>query len=195
MIRDAAAAIIAGGLVVFPTDTVFGIGCLLRDESAVAKIFAAKGRPANKGLIAMIADPADLDQVSEFVSAPAGKLIDEFWPGPLTIILPAAPSVPEQAIVGGGIGVRIPASPVALALIKAVGQPLATTSANRSGSTTAGGIEQARADLADKVDVIIDSGPAAFGIESTVVDPTPRPPLIHREGAVPREAILEVLAR
>ncbi|MDP1808256.1 MAG: L-threonylcarbamoyladenylate synthase [Actinomycetota bacterium] len=193
-VGQAAEALKTGGLVVFPTDTVYGLGAALFDRQAVRRIFELKGRQSGKGLIAMIADPADLARVSSTVPRAAKVLIDKFWPGPLTLVLPAAVAVPRLATINGTIGVRMPDNNLVKALVRAVGQPLATTSANLAGRSSPTGAAQAKAALeAPNVDIFIDGGDCALGIESTVVDMQTWPPTVVREGAVSRASLWEAL--
>lgn len=192
-VRQAAEVLKTGGLAVFPTDTVYGLGAALFNEPAVRRIFELKGRQIGKGLIAMVADPADLARVSSTVPRAAEVLIDKFWPGPLTLVLPAAAAVPRLATINGTIGVRMPDNNLVKALVRAVGEPLATTSANLTGRPSATNVAQAKAALEVPIDVFIDGGDCSLGIESTVVDTQTWPPTIFREGAVSRASIWEAL--
>lgn len=193
LISRAADVISGGGLAVFPTDTVYGLGAVLFDEAAIRRLFDLKRRETGKGLIAMIADPEDIDLVCATVSDAAGALIDRFWPGPLTLVVQAAKSVPRQATVNGTLGVRVPANNLVKALIKAVGRPLATTSANLSGHSTPSTADEARAAMGSVPDILIDGGDCILGIESTVVDAQVKPPALLREGAVSKQEICAAL--
>lgn len=171
---------------VVPTETVYGLAANGLSESAVAGIFAAKGRPAHHPLILHVAHLEDLPKVVAEWPEEARRLAEAFWPGPLTLILPRTPAVPDAVTAGGDtVGVRIPAHPVALRLIDAVGGPLAMPSANpftRLSPTRAEDVELPGID-------VLDGGPCAVGIESTVVDLAHGAPRVLRPGGVPREAI------
>jgi L-threonylcarbamoyladenylate synthase len=192
LLATAADVLKAGGLVVMPTNTVYGLGALLDDTAALDRIFAVKGRTAGKGLIAMIADESDLGELAMEISPAAMALTARFWPGPLTVVLSARGKIPTKALVRGKIGVRLPDHNMLRKLIRAVGRPLATTSANLSGRPSPVNVEQCRAEIGDRADLIIDGGPCALGIESTVVDVTEKYPAIIRQGAISEDLIMEV---
>lgn len=183
MLRD-------GGLVAFPTETVYGLGADALHEAAVRRVFLAKGRPADNPLIVHLASAADLGAVASSVPPLAARLAGAFWPGALTLVLDAGPRVP--AVVRGGlatVAARVPDHPVALALLDAAQTPVAAPSANSSGRpspTTAGHVVD---DLDGAVDIVLDGGPCALGVESTVVDARGSAPLVLRDGAVTREAL------
>lgn len=183
-----------GGIAAFPTETVYGLGADAFNADAVARVFAAKGRPGGKPLILHVSGPEMLAQVVADVPAAARVLIEAFWPGPLTLVLKKAAGVPAIVTAGGdSAAVRCPAHPVALALIRTVGRPLAAPSANRSGSpspTTAGEVME---DLAGLIDAVLDGGPTGIGLESTVVDLNVCPPTVLRPGAVPVETLRRFL--
>lgn len=185
LIQAAAEVLRAGGLVAFPTETVYGLGADALNAEAVEKIFRAKGRPRDNPVIVHVAATADLDRLAERVPEEARVITDRFWPGPLTLILRKSAGVPDG--VSGGldtVAVRMPRSRIALALIRALGHPVAAPSANLSGrpsGTTAGHVMQ---DFADRIDMVLDGGPAPVGLESTVLDLSRRPPAILRPGAV-----------
>jgi L-threonylcarbamoyladenylate synthase len=192
------AALRAGELVAFPTETVYGLGANATDAKAVAQIFTAKGRPSSDPLIVHIAAVADLPLVTgrALAELPAGvaPLAARFWPGPLTLILPRGPQIPPEVAAGRAtVGVRLPAHPVALALIRAAGVPVAAPSANRFGHTSPTTAQHVFADLGTRIPWIIDSGPSQVGVESTILDLTQTPPRILRPGGVPQEALAEVL--
>ncbi|HEB12306.1 MAG TPA: threonylcarbamoyl-AMP synthase [Actinobacteria bacterium] len=191
-IRQAAALIKAGGVAVFPTDTVYGLGASIFHLDAIERLFKIKGRLKSKGLIAMIADIADVEKVCCEIPDQARALMTKFWPGPLTLVMPASDSIPRLMAVDGTIGVRLPNSRLAIELIRSVGEPLATTSANISGRASLLSVDEAKDALGDRVDVYIDGGLSPIGLESTVVDPGVEPLRIYREGAISKEAILEV---
>lgn len=183
-----AAALRAGRLVAFPTETVYGLGAHARDAQAVGALFAAKGRPATNPLIVHVPDGAALGGLVASVTPLAAALADRWWPGPLTLVLDAAPSVP--AVTTGGlstVAVRAPDHPVAEALLRQAGVPVAAPSANTSGRPSPTRAEHVHADLAAAVDWIVDGGACRVGVESTVVDARGEVPLVLREGAVTRE--------
>jgi len=177
----AADIIKSGGLVAFPTETVYGLGGNALDATACAKIYAAKGRPSDNPLISHISDIEMLSQIVKNVPRGTFSLIDKFWPGPLTIIFPAAG--------GGTVGVRMPANPVATRLISLSGVPIAAPSANVSGRPSPTSARHVLADLDGKIDMILDGGRCLHGLESTVIDCTTDVPTILRPGAVTKEMI------
>ncbi len=194
-ILDQAAAVLRqGGLVAFPTETVYGLGANGLDPRAVARIFAAKGRPADNPLILHIADGHEVNKLAARVPANAAALMAEYWPGPLTVVLARTRLVPD-AVTGGldTVAVRLPDSTVARELIRLAGVPVAAPSANTSGRpspTTAGDV---LADLDGRIDVVIDAGPCGIGVESTVVDCTTPVPTLLRPGGVTLEMLVETL--
>jgi L-threonylcarbamoyladenylate synthase len=195
-IDEAAQILRDGGLVAFPTETVYGLGADAERPAAVARIFAAKGRPADHPLIVHFADPAALGRWTVQVPASAALLAARFWPGPLTLVLARGEALAAE--VSGGrptVGLRVPAHPVALALLRAFGGGLAAPSANRFGAVSPTTAEHVRADLGDRVDRVLDGGPCAVGVESTIVDLSRDAPMILRPGGVPVEAIEEALGR
>ena len=189
-IAMAAGMLRGGGLVAFPTETVYGLGGDALSPAAVARIFAAKGRPAADPLIVHLAAQADLAQVVAAVSPVASALAAAFWPGPLTLILPRGPAVPLAVTAGGdSVAVRVPAHPVARALIASAGTPLAAPSANRFGHTSPTDAAHVLADLAGRIDAVIDGGATMIGVESTVLDLTTPVPTLLRPGGVSLEAL------
>jgi L-threonylcarbamoyladenylate synthase len=171
-IERAAALLRAGRLVAFPTETVYGLGAVARDEYAVKAIFAAKGRPATNPVIVHVADPADVLRVAAAWPATAARLAAAFWPGPLTLVLPKRPDLPDVVTAGGPtVAVRCPDHPVARALVRAAG-PLAAPSANRSTELSPTRAEHVLKGLDGRIDAILDAGPCRAGLESTVVDLT-----------------------
>ncbi|EYF04240.1 L-threonylcarbamoyladenylate synthase [Chondromyces apiculatus] len=190
-IARAASILRAGGLVAFPTETVYGIGARADDSQAARKIFAAKGRPTGNPLIV---HGADLDLVKSFVEVwpdAAQRLAAAYWPGPLTLILARRPDRIADEVAAGGptVALRVPAHPVARALLEAAAVPIAAPSANRSSEispTTADHVWKA---LAGRIDAVIDGGPCTWGIESTIVDVTGTPAILLRHGAVPAHEI------
>jgi len=187
---EAAAKILReGGTVAFPTETVYGLGANALDPVAVAKIFAAKGRPSWDPLIVHVGDREMLERVA-VVTAQAEKLIGAFWPGPLTLLLERTKEVPDAVTAGRPlVGVRMPSHPLALALIRAAGVPIAAPSANRFGHTSPTTAVHVLEDLDGRIDAVLDGGPTAVGVESTVLDPGQEPMLIYRPGAVTAEMI------
>lgn len=189
----AAAVIRRGGLVAFPTETVYGLGANALDPAAVQRIFRAKGRPSDNPLIVHLADPRDV----ALVAAPGPymeRLARRFWPGPLTMVLPRTRAVPDATTAGlDTVAVRVPDHPVAIALIRASGCPIAAPSANRSGRPSPTRAAHVWADLRGRIDMILDGGDAGIGLESTVVDLTASPPVLLRPGGVTVAELEEVI--
>jgi len=193
-IEAGARCLAAGGLVAFPTETVYGLGADARNGEAIARLYAAKGRPSFNPLIAHAADIANARRVGVFTAA-AEKLAAAFWPGPLTLVLAKQPdcNVADLALAGlDSVAVRVPQHPVARALLKAFGGPVVAPSANRSGHVSPTSASHVLADLRGRIDLIIDAGPCTVGVESTIVSCMERPTLL-RPGGIPREAIEKVL--
>jgi L-threonylcarbamoyladenylate synthase len=183
----------AGGLVAFPTETVYGLGANALDGAAVASIFAAKERPGWDPVIVHVADRAMVDRVA-VVSVAAERLMEAFWPGPLTLLLPRTASVPDNVTAGRElVGVRMPAHPLALELIRMAGTPIAAPSANRFGHTSPTTAAHVLTDLDGRIDAVMDGGPTEVGVESTVVDPGQNPMLIYRPGGVTAAMVEAVL--
>jgi L-threonylcarbamoyladenylate synthase len=194
-IAEAARLILEGGLVAFPTETVYGLGGDATNERAVAAIFEAKGRPQFNPLISHVLDAGEAKRLVRW-SDTAEKLAARFWPGPLTLVLPRAKESPIALLATAGldtVAVRAPAHPLAQALIRAVGRPLAAPSANRSGAVSPTRAEHVAESLGDRVKMILDGGPCAVGLESTVLDLTTAPPTLLRPGGATREAIEAVI--
>ena len=192
VIAEAARVIRRGGLVVFPTHGLYGLGGDPFNPASVQRIFDLKGRSAGKALLVLISEITDLDRVALAPNVMAIRLMQHFWPGKLTILLPARKDLPEMLTGGTGkIGVRLVAHPVAAALARAVGAPVTGTSANISGTGGCASVGEIDAGLLRQVDLVLDAGPLAGGPGSTVVDATGTVPLVLREGAVPAEAILK----
>jgi L-threonylcarbamoyladenylate synthase len=195
-IADAAAILAAGGLVAFPTETVYGLGADATNGQAVARLYAAKGRPAFNPLIAHVADLAAARRLARF-DADAERLAAALWPGPLTQVLPkAAGSLVAELATSGldTIAVRAPDHPVARALLDAFGKPIVAPSANRSGHVSPTTAAHVEADLSGRVDLIIDGGPTTVGVESTIIACLGEAVLL-RPGGVPRAAIEAALGR
>ena len=196
LIQEAADVLCAGGLVAFPTETVYGLGANALDARAVQGIFAAKERPAHDPLIVHLARAEDLAEVACRVPPVALRLAAHFWPGPLTLVLPRGPQIPPEVTAGGEtVAVRVPAHPVAQALIRAAGVPVAAPSANRFGRLSPTRAEDVLADLDGRIDLLLDGGPTPVGVESTVLSlVTPRPTIL-RPGGVSRESLELLLGR
>ncbi|MDA8441371.1 MAG: L-threonylcarbamoyladenylate synthase [Peptococcaceae bacterium] len=186
----------AGGLVAFPTETVYGLGANALDREACRRIFQAKGRPQDNPLIVHIADAQDVQMLTRSGSTLAALCIDRFWPGPLTLVLPKAAQIPLEVTAGlDTVAIRMPDHPVALALIKQAGVPIAAPSANLSGRPSPTLAEHVREDLGGRIDAIIDGGACRIGLESTVLDLTEAVPIILRPGGVSREALEAILGK
>lgn len=189
-----AAYLLQGKLVAFPTETVYGLGANAWDEQAVARIFQAKGRPADNPLIAHIAGMEMLDDLISRLPPEAEQLMRAFWPGPLSLVLPKSRRVPDLVTAGlPTVAVRWPNHPVALALINRACVPVAAPSANRSGRPSPTLAAHVQSDLGDQVDLIIDAGLAAVGLESTVVNVAGAGPVLLRPGAVTLEELEQVV--
>jgi L-threonylcarbamoyladenylate synthase len=187
----AAGILRGGGLVALPTETVYGLGANALDRAAVERIFEAKSRPAWDPVIVHVASVAMLDGLVEEIPDAARKLMEAFWPGPLTLLLKRTQAVPDAVTAGRPlVGVRMPAHPVALELIRRAGVPVAAPSANRFGHVSPTTAEHVLDDLDGRIDAIVDAGPAMRGVESTVLDPIAM--MIYRPGAVMAEQIAEV---
>lgn len=196
-IAEAARLIRAGELVAFPTETVYGLGADATNERAVAKIFEAKGRPHFNPLISHVADAAEARRFVAW-SEMADKLADKFWPGPLTLVLPRCEGSTIALLTTAGldtVAIRAPAHPMALALIRAAGCPIAGPSANRSGTISPTRAEHVAESLGARVSMILDGGPCTVGVESTVLDLTTETPVLLRPGGATREAIEAVIGR
>lgn len=190
----AAAALRRGELVVFPTETVYGVGAHALDAAAVARVFAAKGRPADNPLIVHVAHADAARALCARWPPEAEALARAFWPGPLTLVLPRGPGVPDAVTAGlDSVAVRVPDHPVARALLREAGVPVAAPSANRSGRPSPTRVEDARDDLGDAVAVYLDGGPTRVGVESTVVSLLGARPALLRPGGLAREAIERVV--
>lgn len=185
-LAPAAEALCLGGLVAFPTETVYGLGASALDVRAVRRIFAAKGRPPTNPLIVHV---ADLDQARALAgswSPVAERLARALWPGPLTLVVPRGAQVPREVTAGlDAVGLRVPAHPVALALLRLAGIPVAAPSANRYTHLSPTTADHVALGLADRLDVLVDAGPCAVGLESTVLDLTGPVPRVLRPGGLP----------
>jgi L-threonylcarbamoyladenylate synthase len=192
-IAAAARILSEGSLVAFPTETVYGLGADATNAEAVARLYEAKGRPAFNPLIAHVADLAAARRAGAFTPL-AEKLAAKFWPGPLTLVVPATALVCELARAGlATVALRVPAHAVAQKLLSAFGKPVAAPSANRSGHVSPTRAEHVMADLAGRIEAVLDGGPTPLGLESTIVDCTSVTPLLLRPGDVARGEIERAL--
>lgn len=190
----AAGIIRRGGLVAIPTETVYGLGANGLDEAAVASIFAAKGRPQDNPLILHVAEPAEMERFCHSIPESAYALADKFWPGPLTMVLPARDVVPKRTTAGlPTVAVRCPDNDATRAIIRLSGVPIAAPSANLSGKPSTTTAEHVLHDHDGKIDAIVDGGPCRVGVESTIVDLTEERPRLLRPGGITPEQLLEVL--
>ncbi len=184
-LREAAAVLAGGGLVAFPTETFYGLGANAREPEAVRRVFEVKGRPEAKPVLVLVDSIEMAESLVEGIPSQARALMERHWPGPLTLVLRARPSVPAEVTAGTGtVGIRMPAHPVALALVRAAARPVTAPSANPSGEappTTAAGVLRA---FEGKIEMVLDGGKTAGGPPSTVADATVDPPRILRAGAV-----------
>lgn len=193
-IVDAARFLRDGETVAFPTETVYGLGANALSDEAVGKIFMAKGRPSDNPLIVHIAEKEQLREIVASLPEKATPLIEAFWPGPLTLILPKTNKVASLVTAGlDTVGVRMPDHPIALALIKQAGVPVAAPSANRSGRPSPTTAQHVLTDLSGRIAGVIDGGATGVGVESTVLDVTVDPPLICRPGGIAREQLEAVV--
>ena len=189
-IERAVAILRRGGLVAFPTETVYGLGADAGNDDAIKKLYAAKGRPGSHPVIVHLGDAAQLPQWASEMTPLARKLAQKFWPGPLTLILRRQPRV-SAALTGGQdtIGLRVPAHPVAQALLKAFGSGIAAPSANRFGHVSATTAEHVRSEFGADVDLVLDGGQSEVGIESTIVDATGAQPVLLRPGRITAQEV------
>jgi L-threonylcarbamoyladenylate synthase len=193
-IEEAVGVLRAGGLVAFPTETVYGLGADATNARAVARIFEAKGRPSTNPVIVHGDDIKAVRQVVSGWPRAAAVLAQRFWPGPLTLVLPRSPLVPDAVTAGlGTVGIRIPDCPVALQLLRSFGGPVAAPSANRSTGVSPTTARHVLDDLDGRIDLVLDAGPTRVGIESTVLDLTVDPPRVLRPGAITAGQIGHVL--
>ena len=191
---EAAEIIRKGGLVAFPTETVYGLGANALEEEAAKKIYAAKGRPSDNPLIAHVSSAEEVLPLVKEIPKAAKKLMDAFWPGPMTLIFPKSELVP-YGTTGGleTVAVRMPSDPVARTLIRLSGVPIAAPSANTSGRPSPTTAEHVWQDMKGKIEMIVDGGPVGIGLESTIVDVTGEIPTVLRPGAVTMEMLEAVL--
>ena len=193
-IRLAGRIVRTGGLVAFPTETVYGLGCDAMNADAAAKVFEAKQRPQFDPLIVHIADPKQLNNVIESLPIPGQRLMDAFWPGPLTLVLPKQPAVPDLVTAGlSTVAVRMPNHPIAQALIREAGTPIAAPSANPFGYVSPTTARHVADGLGSKVDLILDGGPCPVGVESTIVSLAGPQPELLRPGSITIEQLRAVI--
>jgi len=194
VIQRAVEILCSGGTVAFPTETVYGIGADATNRDAVLKIFRAKGRPANNPLICHVADVGVAKRYAREFPQAAEKLAAKFWPGPITFVVPKDHSIVDEATAGlDSVGLRVPDHPLALQLLREFGKPVAAPSANRSNHVSPTTAQHVRDELGEAVDLIVDGGPCAVGIESTVLDLTSKVPRILRPGGISRTQIEGVI--
>ncbi len=194
VIEEAGNVLKQGGLVAFPTETVYGLGADALKEEAAKKTYAAKGRPSDNPLIVHIADYEDLKKVAVNIPPETDALAAHFWPGPLTMIFEKSESVPYGTTGGlDTVAVRMPSDPIAAALIRAAGGFVSAPSANTSGRPSPTTAEHVRVDLEGKIDMILDGGAVDIGLESTILDMTVEPPMILRPGAITADMFEEVI--
>jgi L-threonylcarbamoyladenylate synthase len=193
-IRTAVDVLRRGGLVAFPTETVYGLGGDASNPEAVRRIFTVKGRPVTHPLIVHLGEVGMVKEWAAEVPEPAWSLAEAYWPGPLTLVLRRGDAVPDE-VTGGlpTVGLRVPAQPLARELLAAFGGGLAAPSANRFGRVSPTTADHVRADLGDAVDLVLDGGPCTLGVESTIVDCTGAEPLVLRPGGVAAEQLVATL--
>ena len=190
----AAGLIRRGDLVGIPTETVYGLGANGLDEVAVDRIYEAKGRPKDNPFIMHIAEPRDMESICHSIPESAWRLAERYWPGPLTMILPVKDHVPKRTVAGlSTVGVRCPAHEATRTLIRLAGVPIAAPSANISGKPSTTTAEHVLHDLDGRIAAIIDGGPCAVGVESTIIDLTAEVPRLLRPGGITPEELLESL--
>jgi Sua5/YciO/YrdC/YwlC family protein len=192
-IQEALDILHKGGLVAFPTDTVYGVGALVFDGKAVESIYSAKDRPVEKAIPVLIGETDDMERVGMDIPDMAYKLASRFWPGPLTVIIPKKPTLPEAVSATTTVGVRVPDHEVARALLQAAG-PMAVTSANISGQPSPSTAEEVFAQLGGRIGLIIDGGTTPGGVPSTVIDCTGNELKILREGPISLEQVRSKLS-
>jgi L-threonylcarbamoyladenylate synthase len=194
--RRAVEILARGGVVAFPTETLYGLAVDATDRLAVDRVFTLKGRDRGVAIPLIASDRGQVDAWVGTLDATAERLAARFWPGPLTLVLPASARLPRALLAGGHtVAVRVSAHPVASALARALGKPITSTSANRSGDPATALADEVEAALGDAIDAILDAGACPGGPPSTIVDVTGAVPRLVREGAVPWERVLEFLGK
>jgi len=175
----------AGGVVAFPTETFYGLGAAALDAAAARRVVAVKGRPDGKPLLVLVDSAAMVEVVAREIPPRARELMARYWPGPLTLVLPARPEVPDEVTAGSGtVGVRLSPHPVARGLVRALGAPVTAPSANRSGQPAPTTAAAVFADFRDRIELVLDGGVTTGGEPSTVLDATVDPPRVIRAGAL-----------
>jgi L-threonylcarbamoyladenylate synthase len=194
-VDEAVAILRRGGVIAFPTETFYGLGADARNEAAIDKIFGIKGRDFSNPILVVIGDGMHLNTFAEDIPTEARRLMNCFWPGPLTIVFKAARAVSPKLTAGSGkIGIRLSSNPVARALSKSLGGPLTATSANLSGAPECSSAAEVISQMEGKLDGIVDGGHTPGGKGSTIVDMSSNPPKILREGMIPFSLIQDILA-
>ena len=193
-LRQAADSLRAGGLVAFPTDTVYGLGALVWNEAGIARIYAAKERPPEKAIPILLSNLSEAHRLVGAWPAPMETLARRFWPGPLTLVVPCGDRVPDFITSGSGtVALRVPNHPVTLQLLSLLGQPLAVTSANRSGSSSPLTAQEVLDQLAGRIDAVVDGGRCPGGVPSTVLSLVTDPPILLRMGPIGVPDLRQVL--
>lgn len=196
IIRHAVAVIRQGGIIAFPTRCLYGLGADAFNAKSVERVFDVKHRPGQKPILILVDRCTGLKQLVSHVSTVASRIMEQFWPGRVTLVFKAADSVPQNLTAGTGkIGIRMPGHPVAAALVKSFGAPLTGTSANISGSPGCRRIDDLDAQLLEQLDIVLDAGPLKGGIGSTVVDVTLEIPRVLREGQISEKEIMALIER
>jgi L-threonylcarbamoyladenylate synthase len=193
-IQQAADLLKQGEVIAFPTDTLYGVGVDPFDPAAIEQLYDVKGRPSEKGIPILLADTADLEKVTHDISELAQTLIERYWPGPLTIIVPRNPQLPANISPNEGIAVRIPDHAVSRAFIRAAGGVVAASSANRSGQPPALTAVEVLEALEGRVAAVLDGGPVQYGRASTVLDCMSNPPKVLREGPITVKNLSRIIA-
>jgi L-threonylcarbamoyladenylate synthase len=194
-IEQAAHLLRQGLIIAFPTDTLYGIGVNPFDTAALEQLYAVKGRPAEKGIPILLADAADLEKVTGSISEVAQALIEQYWPGPLTLVVPRHPQLPAIISPNEGIAVRIPDHTVSRAFIRAAGGVVAASSANRTGEQPASNAAEAFEALAGHIGAVLDGGQVQYGRASTVLDCMSNPPKLLREGPITVKNLSRIIAK
>jgi L-threonylcarbamoyladenylate synthase len=191
-IKTAVETVRAGGIIAFPTDTLFGVAADGRNPAAVQNVFQVKRRPLDKPLPLLLADAAEVSEISQaaYLTPGVRRLMNRYWPGALTILLPARPGLVEGTHGGGKVAVRVPNHPVALAVLRAFGGPLATTSANISGMEGARNPEEVAQSIGEGIDVLLVGGPPLREVASSIIDMAVDPPEQVRAGAIPWDELI-----
>jgi len=194
LLREAAAIIMQGGIAVYPTETVYGIGVRCDDEAALHRLFDLKGRERGKPVLLLLTRTDDLHRIGSSVPPEALLLAERFWPGPLTMVVPAAPDLSRLVTGGSGsVGCRVSSHPVAAGLVLACGVPVTSTSANLSGGASPASLGAIPGDILSRADIVIDAGPSAGGLPSTVYDVSRKPFRLVRRGVIPEADITGAL--